>query len=282
MTPMSPTALAASNSHHAQAPPSPPFSPSAAAGSATPNHFLADGLLIVDPLTRKMVIPYEHIFETRAFQRGSVPSLCMLFQSNRCRQGTMCYQVHADPAVVASLRAQIPQRAACCIHHSQQAPDFAIAPGATIKVTDVAWNGGQVPAERFAVTIGLKRSVERGEATSMCRSGSMCRFGEECRFLHLCRELEALHQPAPQLHSPHSQASYPTTPLQQFHDVGFLPETPNALGASMASLGNSFTSLPSTPLQHATRATAETSPRHEGTWSHDPYQWRCLALEGSN
>ncbi|KAK7197155.1 hypothetical protein NESM_000660700 [Novymonas esmeraldas] len=83
----------------------------------------ADGELcmtVVDPVTRKLLIPTQYIFETRAQQRGSLPSLCQLFLSGRCRQGQGCYQVHADWEAVQRLRSQVDSLPCCCPAHGDK------------------------------------------------------------------------------------------------------------------------------------------------------------------
>lgn len=83
----------------------------------------ADGELcmtVVDPVTRKLLIPTQYIFDTRAQQRGTLPSLCQLFLSGRCRQGQGCYQVHADWEAVQRLRAQVDSLPCCCPGHGDK------------------------------------------------------------------------------------------------------------------------------------------------------------------
>jgi hypothetical protein len=83
----------------------------------------ADGELcmtVVDPVTRKLLIPTQYIFDTRAQQRNTLPSLCQLFLSGRCRQGQGCYQVHANWEVVQRLRSQVDSLPCCCPDHGDK------------------------------------------------------------------------------------------------------------------------------------------------------------------
>lgn len=83
----------------------------------------ADGeicMTVVDPVTRKLLIPTQYIFETRAQQRGTLPSLCQLFLSGRCRQGQGCYQVHADWEAVQRLRSRVDSLPCCCPVHGDK------------------------------------------------------------------------------------------------------------------------------------------------------------------
>lgn len=77
-------------------------------------------MTVVDPVTRKLLIPTQYIFDTRAQQRGTLPSLCQLFLSGRCRQGQGCYQVHADWEAVQRLRAQVDSLPCCCPDHGDK------------------------------------------------------------------------------------------------------------------------------------------------------------------
>ncbi|KPI87773.1 hypothetical protein ABL78_3131 [Leptomonas seymouri] len=160
----------------------------------------ADGELcmtVVDPVTRKLLIPKQYIFDTRARQRGTLPSLCQLYLSGRCRQGQGCYQVHADWMAVQRLRAQVDSLPCCCPGHGdkdhlglmENAPlrDFLnnssghhhgtsakIDPTATaatesnVCASDVVvyvpgcstYEGNYVPLHRVSYTTGLRRLLE--------------------------------------------------------------------------------------------------------------------------
>lgn len=80
-------------------------------------------ITVVDPATRKLLIPLAAVFETRAQHRNTLPSLCQLFLSNRCRQGGNCYQVHAAWEAVEQLRGEVDALPCCCVRHGD--PDRA-------------------------------------------------------------------------------------------------------------------------------------------------------------
>ncbi|KAG5479070.1 hypothetical protein LSCM1_02917 [Leishmania martiniquensis] len=162
----------------------------------------ADGELcmtVVDPVTRKLLIPTQYIFETRAQQRGTLPSLCQLFLAGRCRKGQGCYQLHADWEAVQRLRSQVDSLPCCCPthgdkdhigvldnallresislthphsqHHAnddQSSADAAAAAESTIGANDVVlyvpgcsfFEGSYAPLDRVSYTVGLRRLLE--------------------------------------------------------------------------------------------------------------------------
>lgn len=154
-------------------------------------------MTVVDPVTRKLLIPTQYIFDTRAQQRGTLPSLCQLFLLGRCRQGQGCYQVHADWEAVQRLRAQVDSLPCCCPGHGDKdhlgiaenvplrdvlsgngghhhgnthasAAEAAAVAGSTVCARDVVvyvpgcstYQGSYVPLERVSYTIGLRRLLE--------------------------------------------------------------------------------------------------------------------------
>ncbi|CAC9487945.1 hypothetical_protein_-_conserved [Leishmania infantum] len=162
----------------------------------------ADGELcmtVVDPVTRKLLIPTQYIFETRAQQRGTLPSLCQLFLSGRCRKGQGCYQLHADWEAVQRLRSQVDSLPCCCPTHGdkdhigvlenallresvslghshshhhgnseQNSADAAAAAESTVGANDVVlyvpgcsfFEGSYAPLDRVSYTVGLRRLLE--------------------------------------------------------------------------------------------------------------------------
>ncbi|RNC57706.1 hypothetical protein TcCL_ESM04664, partial [Trypanosoma cruzi] len=83
----------------------------------------ADGTLcmvVVDPATRKLLIPCNFIYATRAQHRATIPSLCQLFLHGRCRQGTQCHQVHASLDAVVALRSRVGKLPCCCVFHGDE------------------------------------------------------------------------------------------------------------------------------------------------------------------
>ncbi|KPA85685.1 hypothetical protein ABB37_00070 [Leptomonas pyrrhocoris] len=157
-------------------------------------------MTVVDPVTRKLLIPKQYIFDTRAQQRGTLPSLCQLFLSGRCRQGQGCYQVHADWQAVQRLRAQVDSLPCCCPghgdkdhlgvmenaplrdvigtaaghhHHNAHLNCYGTTAVNAADESDVCardvvvfvpgcstYEGSYVPLERLSYTIGLRRLLE--------------------------------------------------------------------------------------------------------------------------
>ncbi|KAL7702489.1 Zinc finger C-x8-C-x5-C-x3-H type (and similar) [Lotmaria passim] len=72
----------------------------------------------IDTASTKLSIPISAVEPTLAFEDdGLVPGLCRLYLEGRCRQGERCFQVHADPAVVAQLRSEAYSNPSCCPVH---------------------------------------------------------------------------------------------------------------------------------------------------------------------
>ncbi|GET88542.1 hypothetical protein, conserved [Leishmania tarentolae] len=156
-------------------------------------------MTVVDPVTRKLLIPTQYIFETRAQQRGTLPSLCQLFLSGRCRKGQGCYQLHADWEAVQRLRSQVDSLPCCCPTHGdkdhigalqnalmresvslgrthshhhgnsdQNDADAAAVANSTVCTNDVVlyvpgcsfFEGSYAPLDRVSYTIGLRRLLE--------------------------------------------------------------------------------------------------------------------------
>ena len=153
-------------------------------------------LVVVDPLGRKLTIPRDCITETRAMARSGVPSLCQLHLAGRCRQGSKCHQVHADPDTVAHLRHAVQTMPTCCQQHGD----------VNDTLRDPAWRslqlqvqGVNVPLERVGYTAGLRRLIQESSGlstiiihpNSVCRlhAADCCRYNEDCRFIHVCRDI---------------------------------------------------------------------------------------------
>lgn len=72
----------------------------------------------IDTASTKLSIPIAAVEPTLAFEDdGLVPGLCRLYLEGRCRQGDRCFQVHADPSVVAQLRNEAYANPSCCPAH---------------------------------------------------------------------------------------------------------------------------------------------------------------------
>jgi len=163
-----------------------------------------DFLIVVDPVSRKLKIPRSAVYETRAFNRTTPPSLCMLFMNGRCRQGLQCHQAHANSDVVHQLRAEALKIPSCCAAHGDVAVGKEFD---TFSVTIVISSDTNIAlgVEHFAATAGLtallSQPVEKkdeGHVTypaTLCRlhAYDRCRYAEDCRFLHLCRGVVAEH-----------------------------------------------------------------------------------------
>jgi hypothetical protein len=160
----------------------------------TPQPVSAATLVVVDPLTRKLVLPRHIVCETQALGRVGTPSICMLFLSGRCRQGAQCHQVHADPATVLHLREEAKKLPTCCGDHND-AFSGRMLPAWRTRSIDI--NGVVLPADKLAFTIGLGKlltdttaEVIRTPPQLVCRLHitNRCRYAEDCKFLHVCRE----------------------------------------------------------------------------------------------
>ena len=165
-------------------------------GGALHHHVDERGCVtVVDPQRRKLHIPFTAIQTTKALSgRLKTPSLCLLFQSGRCRQGDNCYQVHVDPATVDRLRADVESLPCCCLLHGDcncHLVNPAVYEGRSLCIA------GQynVPLSRVAYTAGLQRVLQEEamsvmvNASVLCRLHDQpggCRFGADCKFIHVC------------------------------------------------------------------------------------------------
>lgn len=202
------------------------------------------GMIVVDPLTRKLTIPFDHIAETRAQLRHSIPSLCQLFLAGRCRQGQLCHQVHADPYVVHELRMMVERLPLCCVEHGDQ--DFTVGGGdgggsvahlipnadrLSLRVPHLTWNNGLIAIRNLSFTQGLRQillqhhhhATKHSDHTALpdivdltlsathvnlCRLHIIdrCRFAEDCKFLHVCKSVAQQPEYLQMLASPQQQA----------------------------------------------------------------------------
>ncbi|AAZ12331.1 hypothetical protein, conserved [Trypanosoma brucei brucei TREU927] len=179
-------------------------------------------LTVVDPATRKLLIPLSCVYPTQAQQRTTIPSLCQLFLNGRCRQGTQCHQVHAALDVVAALRSQVDYLPICCALHGDR--DYVNAldnrswmSRVVVHVPDATYGGGYIPLARFSYTTPISRilrevnaRLESGVSVAAVDGGGhpkrmvlnacdfkicglhtldRCRYAEECIFLHICKEI---------------------------------------------------------------------------------------------
>ncbi|CBZ27042.1 conserved hypothetical protein [Leishmania mexicana MHOM/GT/2001/U1103] len=155
-------------------------------------------IAVVDPQRRKLHVPLSAIQMTKALNgRLKTPSLCLLYQLGRCRQGDNCYQVHLDAAIVERLRADAKNMPCCCFQHgdcNSHVMDRTAYEGRSLGIT------GQfsVPLTRVAYTAGLQRVLQDQPACApvkpsvLCRLHGQpggCRFGADCRFVHVCCQI---------------------------------------------------------------------------------------------
>jgi hypothetical protein len=247
-------------------------------------------ITVVDPQRRKLHVPLSAIQTTKALNgRLKTPSLCLLFQSGRCRQGDNCYQVHVDPPTVARLRADVASLPCCCMLHGDcncHLADSALYEGRSLCIA------GQynVPLSRVAYTAGLQRILQE-ESTSvtvnpsvLCRLHGQpggCRFGADCKFIHVCcrilknelahvmsnaataaaaaasasaqaaQAVQAQQQPHPH---PHPQRQQQTLPPQRLGSSA--PGSPSTF-----LLSHSFSGVVNTSLPHNSMAPAMVVPR---------------------
>ncbi|KAH8618746.1 hypothetical protein ERJ75_000237300 [Trypanosoma vivax] len=182
-------------------------------------------MTVVDPATRKLLIPLEYIYVTRAQQRSTIPSLCQLFLQGRCRQGAQCHQVHAPLEIVSALRSQVETLPWCCAEHGDR--DYAgvlneqsWVSRVVVHIADVQYEGGYIPLSRFSYTLPVSKllgeygnrlepdeggsggggdSSGRGKQRVILNALDMkicnlhvfdrCRYAEECIFLHVCKKI---------------------------------------------------------------------------------------------
>ncbi|KEG12164.1 hypothetical protein DQ04_01931000 [Trypanosoma grayi] len=184
-------------------------------------------MVVVDPATRKLLIPCESVYPTRAQQRATIPSLCQLFLQGRCRQGAHCHQVHAALDAIVALRSQVESLPWCCTLHGDQDHAGVMEEGSwlskvVLHLPEFDYEGGYVPINRVGYTAALRRLLKEryarvvgeeqdesgdvGELAAeaerlvldasdqvICRLHifDRCRYAEECRFLHLCKDITA-------------------------------------------------------------------------------------------
>ncbi|KAG5504954.1 hypothetical protein JKF63_04401 [Porcisia hertigi] len=155
-------------------------------------------ITVVDPQRRKLHVPLSAIQMTKALNgRLKTPSLCLLYQSSRCRQGENCYQVHVDPVTVERLRADAKDMPCCCFQHGDGNSHLIDLTANEGRSLDIA---GQfsLPLTRTAYTAGLQRLLQNEQSCTLVNPSALCRlhgqpggcrFGADCRFLHICFQI---------------------------------------------------------------------------------------------
>ncbi|KAG5500635.1 hypothetical protein JKF63_03731 [Porcisia hertigi] len=191
---------------------------SAVEGRSVQNVLSTDGIppgkfAVIDPLSKRLLIPTGLMLDTRAMHRQGVPSLCRVFLEGRCRQGANCFQAHANIDAVCELRAKALADPTCCAFHGTPSDASGIDPALRLVVrNDDAVVVGRVPLRQTMVTNGLRTLIAAQAhdvgmssqtevvvpTSALCRSHSgadgspCCRFESECNFVHLCRHAMTL------------------------------------------------------------------------------------------
>jgi hypothetical protein len=155
-------------------------------------------ITVTDPLSRKLQVPTSAVRPTLATSRPGIPSLCLLYLDGKCRQGTQCHQVHAEPSVVLTLRSDAKKLPTCCYSHGdvgsgclrQQWLDRALdIDGVVVRVRQMAYT--LALDKLLSDTAEDPSAVVKAQIHQICRlhASQRCRFAEDCRFLHICREV---------------------------------------------------------------------------------------------
>lgn len=260
-------------------------------GSAAQQRVDEQGCItVVDPQRRKLHVPLSAIQTTKALNwRLKTPSLCLLYQSGRCRQGDNCYQVHVEPATVQRLRADVESMPCCCLQHGDCNSFLVDRSSYEGRLLGIA---GQfaVPLTRVAYTVGLHRVLQEEQACApvnpslLCRLHGQpggCRFGADCKFVHVCcqilqNELAGIMTTATAAESGaavgtasansnsvsmNASATHAGSPHQQPYQMGGVVGTPptflHSHTTSNMSAGNSTVTV---PLQAGVSATLLSRP----------------------
>ncbi|GET90249.1 hypothetical protein, conserved [Leishmania tarentolae] len=186
-------------------------------GRSVQNVLSTDGIppnmfAVIDPLSKRLLIPLESMQDTRAMHRKGVPSLCRVFLEGRCRQGANCFQAHANIDLVLELRARALAEPTCCALHDGQSSLPVIDSSQRLVVqNDDGETVVSVHMSQTLVTNGLRTLIAAQTSaaemqapldvvvptSALCRlhSGAdgspCCRFEGECNFVHLCRQVAA-------------------------------------------------------------------------------------------
>lgn len=171
---------------------------------------------VIDPFSKRLFIPNEAMLDTRAMHRKGVPSLCRVFLEGRCRQGSNCFQAHANVDVVTTLRAAALEEPTCCALHGAHSNTTGLDPGLVLFIKNddgdtvlrarleetVVTNGLRTLIAAQASAVGMVVPTEVVVPTSsLCRLHSgqagapCCRFEGECNFVHLCHQLVPRTEP---------------------------------------------------------------------------------------
>ncbi|CCW68549.1 unnamed protein product [Phytomonas sp. Hart1] len=162
---------------------------------------------VIDYGSKMLFLPMEAMVETRALHREGVPSLCRIYMSGRCLQGSKCHQAHTDAKLVSEFRAIALAEPSCCEKHGVSTDSSEIHADFSFTVKDDKRNRSfYVGPYEYCITKGLRDILADRESvpemteltvpfSSLCKlhtgaeGTKCCRFGSECKFVHICREL---------------------------------------------------------------------------------------------
>eukprot|EP00906_Rhabdomonas_costata_P027981 RCo039715 len=173
---------------------------------------------VIDPKMKafgRVWLPQSWIYPSSGLARFRMghpypPSLCLLFQSDRCQAGLMCNQIHASRSHVSAIRAFLRSSKCtnCCLRHGDlpsARSDFRTLCH-KLKVMVVSENNTlcvSFPSNMVAMTAFWAPMLEALETNPgaplptvlvtpslICNlhQHSSCRFGLDCKHVHLCRE----------------------------------------------------------------------------------------------
>ena len=171
---------------------------------------------VLDPLTRKLLVPMKYLVQTQATQTpGTVPSLCIAFLENRCHHA-WCRQAHVLPHMIHKLRHDALHAPTCCVSHGDPHDLSCLtARFSTVTIVD-SCNAEPFPTSSVALTVGLQRHLAQSvpakvdggnlELSSrlICRLhlAQRCRYLEDCNNIHVCRRLDLRLHPPPHMVAP--------------------------------------------------------------------------------
>mmetsp|Transcript_62692 Transcript_62692/g.111785 ORF Transcript_62692/g.111785 Transcript_62692/m.111785 type:complete len:488 (-) Transcript_62692:288-1751(-) len=175
-------------------------------------------IAVIDPKQKKLGrlwIDRKHTVTTNGLSRlqtssAHPPSLCLLYQQNRCHAGPKCNQVHVKRLYMKSVwkALQGTTDSSCCAAHGDLA-SRGTALGALLAHHGVEMKVPRgkplcIPAESIASTAFLERhlhgrnNVSKPLVISSNRVCNLhqkdeCRYGADCNNIHICREFWSLH-----------------------------------------------------------------------------------------
>eukprot|EP00906_Rhabdomonas_costata_P018858 RCo027478 len=136
------------------------------------------------------------------------PSLCLLFQADKCQAGVNCNQIHADRDQIAAMRDALRRAnvSNCCGEHGDlpsARADFRalVQKLSLVVVSDDRTFSMKILPIHIAMTAYWSSLLESSQnspgaftrsikASQICglHQRKSCRFGVDCKHVHLCRE----------------------------------------------------------------------------------------------